>query len=208
MRKVFFVSFTLAVMAVFMASALGQEAIPVPQSTSAVAHTLIIKAGSAEAKDKVITAGTPFTLDLIFNYKGGRDLTGGTFGVQLFSPDKSITSVTHRPVDTAGLFPSVQFLGEWNESFSALNIINLDKKEYILDGKLPDSLYVIFAGIKGIAPNKGDLALIRLNLQIDGQAGKLCVDSVGQGPNTDLDWLFSDGIKASFDGPFCLTIKK
>jgi hypothetical protein len=160
---------------------------------------------SPQAKDGVIPAKDSFTVDLVLNYSGPKDLTGGSFGVQFYSPDKSLKSVVLRTVDTtAKEYGNIEFIDGWKKAFDALNMINLDKP-FGYNGVLPDSTYFVFAGIKGYATGQGPQAVIRFNLKAEGP-GKLCVDSVGRAGD-DLEWLFPEGYQVSFEGPYCWEIK-
>ncbi|GEM_PF-2263709 len=167
--------------------------------------TLGFKAVSEQAKDGTIMGKDGFTIDILMNYDGKVDLTGGSFGIQLTSPDKSIKKIIHTPVDTAAAYyKSVQFMDVWKKGFDALNMINIDEP-YGFNGDLPDSAYFIFAGITGIKTGLGEIPVIRFNLQAEGP-GKLCVDSIGKA-SSDFDWLFPANITATFKGPYCWDLK-
>lgn len=172
---------------------------------AATKYQMNFSAASPQAEKGVIAANQNFTVDLILDYKGAKEMTGGTFGVSFYSPDNSIKKVSHVPVDTtAKLFKSIQYLNGWDNAFKILNMINLDSLRGF-DGNLPDTTYFIFAGLEGIPSMEQALPMIRYNLKVEG-SGKLCIDSVGQATK-DLDWLFPDYFEVSFGGPYCWEIK-
>lgn len=192
----------LSIMLVF-AAAVGVTA--QEKAKEAVPMALSIKAVSPQAEKGVIAAKDSFSVDLVMDYSGPQDLSGGSFGIQFFSPDKSLKSVTLRPVDTAGGdYANIEYLNGWNDMFSAFNSINLEE-QLGYDGKLPDSTYFIFAGIKGLPSRQGPKTMIRFNFKADG-SGKLCVDSVGK-TSGDLDWLFPANVNVTFGGPYCWELK-
>jgi len=192
----------LSILLIFLA-AVGVTA--QEKTKEAVPMALSIKAVSPQAEKGIIPAKDTFSVDLVMDYNGPKDLSGGSFGIQFFSPDKSLKSVTLRQVDTAGGdYANIEYLNGWNDSFNAFNSINLDE-QLGYDGKLPDSTYFIFAGIKGYTSGQGPKTVIRFNFKADG-SGKLCVDSVGKATG-DLDWLFPAGINVTFGGPYCWELK-
>ncbi len=167
--------------------------------------SLSFKAVSPQAEKGIIPARDTFSVDLVLDYNGPKELTGGSFGIQFYSPDKSIKTVVLPVVDTAvKSYGNIEYLNGWKKAFDALNMINLEKP-FGYDGNLPDSTYFVFAGIKGYASGQGPQSVIRFNMIADG-SGKLCVDSVGKA-GADLEWLFPDGFQVTFGGPYCWEIK-
>ena len=55
----------------------------------------------------LIEVGQPFTVDIYMNNNDGVDIVGYSMSLVFYSPDASISSVTHRDVGGVGPFNSV-----------------------------------------------------------------------------------------------------
>ncbi len=179
-----------------------------------VAHAdLSVTPQIPEASGGSVPLGTPFSVELIFNYTQpeGISLGGGAYGIGFYSPDGSIADVGHRNTGGSGLDGSIEFSSTWSSAFSLYNDF-VPPINY--DGVLPDAVYNTFISLGGLVPNTGPQTHVTFRFQVDeaaggGTGGTLCVDSAGSGENSDQDWLFEASVgDVSFNGgqPLCITI--
>jgi len=121
------------------------------RNTSEAKSVVSIYAASPQAFENAIDGNHEFTVDLVLEVEGMRELTGGAFGVQFYSPDNSIPHLSHVDFNPTGNYSSIEFADIWADKFNAVNLVNNDQP-YGFDGNLPDSVYFTFAGFTGIAP--------------------------------------------------------
>ncbi len=175
---------------------------------------MVFTAQSPEDVGGEIPGGNPFTIDIHIDYTGASILSGLTFGVQLYSDDGTIATVTHRNVGGPAVgYPSITYSSEWLTAFGG--VINQVNKEevYGFNGTLPDSAWFFaLAIIGGLTPGTGDQNHIQFALQVDeavgGTEGRLCIDSVEIGLEpVDWRWLVpAYAVPATFTGPVCWLI--
>ena len=125
------------------------------------------------------------------------DWCGGGFSFKFYSPDHSITNITHRSVSGgAGSTQSIEYLNNFSSMFN----IGIFISEFSWDGSLPDSINFQVIGFDCMPPALPDQEYIRFHLTTD-QEGIFCIDSL-EFDNSTYNWLFGDPFTASFNGPF------
>jgi len=176
---------------------------------------LEIKAASPQAVDGNISfaEADSFQIDILINITDeNSELCGGGFAFELFSPDKSIESITHLTVtDGYASTESIEYLNGFNtDIFNVATITcengwggNGDSKSI---GDLPDSISFVLAGIGCLSSSLPDQEYIRFNLRCSNP-GTICIDSISNSADDLWDWLFeSRWDPVTFDGPYCWTI--
>jgi len=178
---------------------------------------LAISASSPEASGGEIAGGTPFTINIVWDYtqEVGSDnenyvLSGGSFGIVFYSPDGSIENVVHQDVGGDGPFNSITYSTLMTDEIDLFQL-NFDQ-DFGFNGSLPDTAFYVTAGfLGGIDPNLGPDNAFSYHMQVNNAVGaifgELCVDSMAEGPTEDWDWLFTPQTGAvTFAGPFCWSI--
>lgn len=66
-----------------------------PENATEAQSVVSIHAVSPQASENTINGNDEFTVDLVLEVKGRRELTGGAFGIQFYSPDNSIPHLSH-----------------------------------------------------------------------------------------------------------------
>jgi len=176
---------------------------------------LEIKAASPQAVDGNISfaEADSFQIDILINITDeNSELCGGGFAFELFSPDKSIESITHLTVtDGYASTESIEYLNGFNtDIFNVATITcengwggNGNSKSI---GDLPDSISFVLAGIGCLSSSLPDQEYIRFNLRCSNP-GTICIDSISNSADDLWDWLFeSRWDPVTFDGPYCWTI--
>jgi hypothetical protein len=184
---------------------------------------LIIACGSPEAITfradvtprigaDTLWAGVPFTVDLYMNNNDGFDHLGYSLPLYFYSPDQSLTAVSHRNVHGYGAqtidFPHIQYndssilmLNGFNDIWNFMNCWY----GFSWDGLLPDTINHTTASLTGWPSGLGEKLYIKFAF-ITEETGVFCVDSLDH-PNDAYDWLFDPvGSNYPFNGPYCWTI--
>lgn len=165
---------------------------------------------SEQASGGEIDGSSAFTIDVYMANDGPADLCGFGLSLGFYSPDGSITDITH--VDVGGDFeiPSLQYL---NNFTNYLNFQLHEDGATKMDGTLPDYFNIAAAGSFCMPNTVTSTAFMRFNIEITnsttGTTGEFCVDSIGMaesGGDGDWEWLFESGFEAEFNGPYCWTI--
>ncbi|GEM_PF-1163087 len=165
---------------------------------SCLPEELIIRAGaSPEISPDTIPASDIF-IDIYMNNNSGNTYSGYSAPFVIYSPDQSISNVTHLDVGGYGPDGSIILQNGFEDDtyWDYMNQIHT----WSWDGALPDTfchLTIAFTG--GLPSGLGEQLYIRVALNI-AEEGILCLDSVSH-PNPAYDWLFSP--PAMFNGPFC-----
>jgi len=183
---------------------------------SAVSAGLEFKATSPEDVNGTISVADAdsFHIDIwMDNTLPHSELCGGTFSCQLYSPDKSIKSVTHLMVPNGSSSTgSIEYLNDLKNSIFDVAAITIengwgesgDIPHSI--GNLPDSISFTMAGVEGLRDIAPDMQFIRLNLRADSP-GTICIDSISIPGNDFWDWLFpKEWSPVTFNGPYCWEI--
>ncbi|RKX18501.1 MAG: hypothetical protein DRP51_09065, partial [Candidatus Zixiibacteriota bacterium] len=151
---------------------------------------LEVKAISPEATGDAITlaAADSFHVDIWMKVgDGDPDLTGGSMAFGFYSPDGSISNISHLTVSTAdGTLSSTKSVEMLNGFYPSLFFASIPL-ENSWDGSLPDTMTYAFAGLSGMTSSHPDQAYIRFNFRA-GNDGIFCVEDVHAGG--DIDWLF------------------
>lgn len=140
-------------------------------------------------------------IDIYMNNNDGIIRIGQSMPLVLYSPDGSVTNITHRNVGAFGSDGSIVL----ENGFQPLAFWNLFDEIYYFgwDGILPDTMCHVGIGSNGFPSGLGEKRYIRIALQLS-DTGRICIDSVNP-PGDDYDWLFDDP-SPSFHGPYCWTI--
>ncbi len=164
---------------------------------------LICSAFSPEASSGIIPEASDFTIEIwIDNTTPGEDLLGGSFTFYLYSPDASISTISHRNVGGLLSTQSLEYINNFESYFNFL-IMELEDG---WNGSLPDTVGVSFSGVFGLPPGNPNQGYLRFSFSaVDN--GTLCIDSTPYPPNPTWDWLFSAQFyPVTFNGPYCWTI--
>lgn len=170
-------------------------------SAAAQTPNFFITADCPQSQGGDIVVGTDFTVNIYFDNQSDGDYCGGSFTFKFYSPDLSLTNITHRDIGASGPFGDIEFLNNWASYFNFLNDVN----GFSYDGVLPDTINFSPIGTTCLPVGDPDLLKIRFNMTTDDQ-GLLCIDSSGH-PNPDLEWLFPPAQVAVFNGPYCWSIE-
>jgi len=150
----------------------------------------------------LVEIGQPFTIDIYMNNNDGFDHTGYSLPFTIYSPDGSITSITHRDVGGYGPFNSILM----NPDFESIWVVFNQWTGFNFDGTPGDTMNHTAVSLSGWPHGLGE----QLNLQfalLVNQEGTLCIDSCSvpdQIPAGKFDWLFD--FSTPFNGPYCWTI--
>jgi len=147
----------------------------------------------------LIEVGQPFTVDIYMNNNDGVDIVGYSMSLVFYSPDASISSVTHRDVGGVGPFNSVLVDPDFNSIWTVWN----QWTAFNFDGNLGDTINYTVATTSGWVHGLGEQLYIQFAMQIN-EEGTFCIDSTNV-PNTTppglYDWLFD--YPTPFNGPYC-----
>ncbi|PKK82266.1 MAG: hypothetical protein CVT49_14685 [candidate division Zixibacteria bacterium HGW-Zixibacteria-1] len=127
-----------------------------------------------------------------------------------YSPDQSITDVTHLPIPGGnGWTQSVQFLNGFEEWWPLmLEVTTFFYGNHSVLGVLPDTFAITCSGMSGWPSGLGEQPYIRFHFDIE-QEGTFCIDScevLNQMMGGVRRWLFEDPVP-SFNGPYCWNIE-
>ncbi|MCP4704006.1 MAG: T9SS type A sorting domain-containing protein [candidate division Zixibacteria bacterium] len=170
----------------------------------------IVTASSPDATEGSIPGGAPFSVQINMDNDGTTDLCGANFSFKLYSPDGSITEITHVDVGGDATYPSVEFINGFATMMNFLIIaepVNTD-----MNGTLPDKIAWSFAGMNCLPAAPELTPYIKFNIQIDAgtvATGTFCIDSLDAagGGNGDWDWVFPpEHLPVTFNGPYCWSI--
>lgn len=172
---------------------------------------IVITASSPDASGGIISGGSPFSVQINIDNDAGIDWCGGNMSYKFYSPDESITDITH--IDVSGpdpVFKSIEYLNGFGSLMNLL-IWTLDGTD--LNGTLPDIFAFTMAGMNCMQSADELKGYLKFNIQIDdgatGPEGTFCVDSIDavEGADGEWDWLFPDEfIPVTFNGPYCWTV--
>lgn len=156
---------------------------------------------SPQIAPNTVQPGVPFTIDLYINNTDAERFSH-SLPLVLFSPDNSITHITHYNVGATGSTESIELLNIFDGTTYGSSFADIF--EFSWDGILPDTInHTALAGFSetGTWGNSlGNQVNLRFHVQID-QTGIFCIDSVHY-PEHKFDWLF-DEPSPSFHGPYC-----
>lgn len=148
-------------------------------------------------------AGAIVTIDIYFDYDESQNLENFTWPFVFYSPDGSITEVTHRAVPGGHwVYTSIEFI----EPFSFYWNYGTLAHGASWEGSLPDTIGTVGIG-GGMPPGLGAFHAIRFNFEIN-QNGTFCIDSSDH-PSDAYDWLmYTNGsfVYIPFNGPYCWTV--
>ncbi|HDL04378.1 MAG TPA: PKD domain-containing protein [candidate division Zixibacteria bacterium] len=165
---------------------------------------------SAECPQAVggdVGVSTDFNIDIYIDNQldPEEDWCGGGFSFIFYSPDESITDVTHVTVGGGlGSSNSIEYLNGYETMFNYYQgIVEFGWD----DGLLPDSINFSQAGSACMSVSLPNQAYIRFNMKID-QEGIFCIDSLDYpaGYDDTWDWLFWEQYHVEFAGPYCWNI--
>ncbi len=163
--------------------------------------TVEIKAICPQYDGSQITS-QDFDIDIWMNFDTEEpDLCGGKIALEFYSPDGSISKISHRTFEEGFEKISTQSVDFLNDFFHLLGLFSVFTENGWGDESLPDTIAYDFAGIECIQNSLPDQAYIRFNMQV-AEYGTLCVRQVNNGG--DFDWLFDR--LYTFDGPYCWDI--
>ncbi len=173
--------------------------------SGATVSAMTIKAkATPQIGPNTLKQGVAFTIEIQINNTEGARLAN-SLPLVLYSPNGSITNVTHLSVGGSGSDGSIELVG----SFSGVDYAQElnDLYEFSWDGNLPDTLaHVGLANANGTSTwpdDRGNETCMKFHLIVN-QMGILCIDSVAH-PIHKFDWLFEDP-SPSFNGPYCWRI--
>jgi hypothetical protein len=170
------------------------------------AVTTTFTATSPDEVGGVISGGEPFSIIISMdNANTSEENCGGGFSFKLYSPDESITQITHVDVEGDGSTGSIEYLNGFDSNIFDL-LVTVTENSF--DGTLPDLVNFTVAGLDCLQPETPLTEYIKFNIQVDTE-GQLCIDSVDnvEGGTPDWDWLFPDPFDPQeFNGPYCWTI--
>ncbi len=164
---------------------------------------MFLHAESPQAESGEITIGSDFTVDIFFDNQASNDYCGGSISFQFYSPDLSITEITHVPVTGGvGTTTSIEYLNNWLQMFNFLSQIT----QFGWDGELGDSINFTPIGNICMSPSLPDQEYLRFHFRIN-ELGTFCVDSLDHpDPSGEFDWLFPAEFIPEFGGPYCWEI--
>jgi hypothetical protein len=146
-----------------------------------------------------IEKGIPFTIDIYMNNNDGEENVGYSMPFTFYSPDNSITTITHRNVGGVGPHLSILYLNDFDTFWTMMDMWT----DFGFDGNLPDTINHTTATLTGWPPDLGEKLFLQFAMQID-QEGEFCIDSCSvyypASPGT-YDWIFD--FDSPFFGPFC-----
>ncbi|UCD18013.1 MAG: hypothetical protein JSV44_03655, partial [Candidatus Zixiibacteriota bacterium] len=154
-----------------------------------------------ELMPDTIPMGAEIFIDILANFDDGCDNWGQSMPFVLYSPDGSITNITHRNV--GGLAPdsSILLINGFETYWDAISAITV----WSWDGSLPDTFNHVGISLYNPFPEGlGEQTYIRVALQIDTE-GTICIDSVNH-PNDAYDWLFDLQCGVPSFAPYCWTV--
>jgi len=176
----------------------------------------IVTASSPDASGGIISGGSPFSVEINMDNDAvvsppASDWCGGNLSLKFYSPDASITEITH--IDVSGPDLTYKSLEYLNGFETMMNLLIMPLVGTDLDGTLPDKIAFTVAGMSCMPAELELTAYIKFNLQIDngatGTEGTFCIDSIDavEGGNSEWDWLFQPDLQpTSFNGPYCWTV--
>jgi len=148
-----------------------------------------------------ISPSYPISIDVLFNNNDfSRDSI--SFALRFYSPDGSITNLTHVNVGAFGSTQSIRLQNGFQPGgfFSEVNPLT----EFSWDGALPDSICFKGSGGVGWPAGLGLQKYMTFVIQFDQYAeGQFCVDSTGFGD--PCDWVF-DNPTPHFAYPRCWNV--
>jgi len=155
---------------------------------------------SPQVAPDTIGLGIPFYVDIYMNNNSDIVINGFSMPLVFFSPDQSVTMITH--VDDGGEGPYGNILTlngfeqdgyfDWDE-FYPINT-------WSWDGNLPDTFcFQPITMTTGWPSGLGEQIYIRFYFEIE-EEGIFCVDSLAPS-NPTYDWLFQE--LTVFNGPYC-----
>ncbi|GEM_PF-1138406 len=160
---------------------------------------------SPRIQDNVIPVNTPVTIDIYINNNSGEALTIVCLPLSLYSPDGSISEVTHRDIGGQGPTANIMMYNGFEPGgyWDMLSILNT----WSWDGILPDTMAHVGLGMNGgFPPGLGLKLRYQVALEIS-QPGVICIDSVGA-PQMGYDWYFGSQtiLPFDFEGPYCFRV--
>jgi len=150
-----------------------------------------------------VAVSIPFQVDIYINNTEERFSHSMPF--RFYSPNGSITNVTHFGVGGAGTYGSVELLAIFSgDGYTPMwNVLT----EFSWNGVLPDTINHTFVAQAGSCQpwpdDLGEAVHIRFHFRID-EEGLFCIDSIHH-PVRAYDWMF-DSPSPSFNGPYCWTV--
>nr|MBN2278142.1 T9SS type A sorting domain-containing protein [candidate division Zixibacteria bacterium] len=173
--------------------------------TGATSITAIVPEASPNGK---IVAGSDFTMD-IYLQNDWAEMLGISFTCTIYSPDGSITNLSHRDVggtSADSIYPggsfgdrSIIMFNGWGEKWNFLYSFF----GFEWDGILPDMINFTGVGTLGWQVDPEPTKYISFALHAD-ETGTFCIDSI-KPDNEIYEWLFDDP-EVYFNGPYCWEI--
>ena len=141
-------------------------------------------------------------IDIYMNNDDGFYRNGYSMPYAIYSPDGSITEISHRNVNGEGPYGSFLPVNgfECGGFWDYLCLYDT----WSWDGVLPDTF--CFSGLgftDGMPPGLGERLYLRIALNISTE-GIICIDSIDH-PDDSYDWVF-EAPSPSFGGPYCWTV--
>jgi len=143
-----------------------------------------------------ILLNTDFYINIHMNNNSGNEIAGYSMPLAFYSPDGSITEITHRDVGEYGPYGSIVLQNGFDTLWDLANTL----LDFSWDGSLPDTINHTCASLNGWPSSLGEQIYIRFALRID-QEGMFCIDSISHS-NGNYDWLFPEP-PVNFNGPYC-----
>nr|MBN2277210.1 tandem-95 repeat protein [candidate division Zixibacteria bacterium] len=167
---------------------------------------------SPEYAPNTVIKGDPFFVDIYLQNEYFEQV-GLSIPFYFYSPDGSISNVTHRNVQGSVVFDwrlqdtlrdsSITTKNGWMDYW----LIIKQFYGFSWDGALPDTINFTGASVFGWVVEAAPVNYYSFAYQID-EAGTFCIDSCtvpGVDPEGKFDWLFDDAT-FNFSGPYCFTV--
>jgi len=177
-------------------------ALLLPALLAMSADAITMKAvASPQIAPNTVEPGVPFTVDVFINNTEVERFSH-SLPLVFFSPDNSITQITHYDAGAMGSTGSIELLNIFDATTYGSSFTEIF--EFSWDGNLPDTVnHTALAGFSTTGEWSNDLGNqvnIRFHIVID-QTGTFCIDSAHH-PEHKYDWLF-EAPSPSFHGPYC-----